>query len=106
MRVASYVEAQLIRAEAAGGATAVGIINARRAALQLPDYTGATDAASIKALILDERNRELFMEGGHRFNDLLRFHIAWKVGNDQNGVPYGPTTCMPLPLSERIAAGG
>ena len=106
MRVASYIEAQLIRAEAAGGATAVGIINARRAALQLPDYTGATDAASIKALILDERNRELFMEGGHRFNDLLRFHIAWKVGNDQNGVPYGPTTCMPLPLSERIAAGG
>ena len=106
MRVASYIEAQLIRGEAAGGATAVGIINARRAALQLPDYTGATDAASIKALILDERNRELFMEGGHRFNDLLRFHIAWKVGNDQNGVPYGPTTCMPLPLSERIAAGG
>jgi hypothetical protein len=106
MRLASYVEAQLIRAEAEGGATAVGIINARRAALQLPDYTGATDAASIRALILDERSREFFMEGGHRYNDLLRFDIQWKVGNDQNGVPYGPTTCMPLPLSERIAAGG
>lgn len=106
MRVASSIEAQLIRAEAAGGSTAVGIINARRAALQLPDYTGATDAASIRALILDERNREFFMEGGHRFNDLLRFDIPWKVGPDQNGVPYGSTTCMPLPLSERIAAGG
>jgi starch-binding outer membrane protein, SusD/RagB family len=106
MRLASYVEAQLIRAEALGGTTAVDIINARRTELQLPLYTGATDAASIKALILDERNREFFMEGGQRYNDLLRFSIPWKVGNDQNGVPYGSTTCMPLPLSERIAAGG
>jgi hypothetical protein len=106
MRLASYIEAQLIRAEALGGTTAVGIINARRAQLGLPSYTGGSDAASVRALVLEERNRELFMEGGHRFNDLLRFEIPWKVGNDQNGVPYGTTTCMPLPLSERIAAGG
>jgi starch-binding outer membrane protein, SusD/RagB family len=106
MRLASYIEAQLIRAEALGGATAAGIINARRAELQLPTYTGGTDAASIRALVLDERNREFFMEGGQRYNDLLRFDIPWKVGNDQNGVPYGTTTCMPLPLSERLAAGG
>lgn len=106
MRLASYVEAQLIRAEALKGATAVGIINARRTELQLPQYTGPNDDASIMALVLDERNREFFMEGGQRYNDLLRFHIAWKVGNDQNGVPYGKTTCMPLPQSERIAAGG
>ena len=106
MRLASYVEAQLIRAEALKGNTAVGIINARRDELQLPHYTGPTDDASIKALVLDERNREFFMEGGQRYNDLLRFKIAWKVGNDQNGVPYGTTTCMPLPLDERLAAGG
>ena len=106
MRLASYIEAQLIRAEALKGATAVGIINARRTQLQLPQYTGPSDDASIKALVLDERNREFFMEGGQRYNDLLRFKIAWKVGNDQNGVPYGTTTCMPLPLNERIAAGG
>lgn len=106
MRLASYVEAQLIIAEALGGTAAVGIINARRTQLQLPQYTGPTDAASIRALVLDERNREFFMEGGHRFNDLLRFDIPWKVGDDQNGVPYGNTTCLPLPLSERLAAGG
>ncbi|MFN2399378.1 MAG: hypothetical protein ABR543_12160 [Gemmatimonadaceae bacterium] len=106
MRLASYIEAQLIIAEAIGGSTAVGIINARRTELQLPLYTGGTDAASIQALVLDERNREFFMEGGHRYNDLLRFDIPWKVGNDQNGIPYGTTTCMPLPLSERLAAGG
>ena len=106
MRLASYIEAQLIRAEALGGTTAVDIINARRTQLQLPLYTGGTDAASIASLVLEERNREFFMEGGHRYNDLLRFNIPWKVGNDQNGVPYGTTTCMPLPLSERLAAGG
>jgi hypothetical protein len=106
MRVASYIEAQLIRAEALGGTTAVGIINARRAQLSLPSYTGATDPASVRALILDERNREFFMEGGQRYNDLLRFDIPWKVGQDQVGTPYGPTTCMPLPQSERIGAGG
>jgi hypothetical protein len=106
MRLASYVEAQLIQAEAVGGTTAVDIINARRTQLQLPQYSGATDAASIQALILDERNREFFMEGGQRYDDLLRFNIPWKVGNDQNGNAYGTTTCMPLPQSERIAAGG
>jgi hypothetical protein len=106
MRMASYIEAQLIRAEALGGTTAVGIVNARRDALQLPQYTGPTDAASVKTLLLDERNREFFMEGGQRYNDLLRFSIPWKTGLDQNGVPYGTTTCMPLPLSEKIAAGG
>jgi hypothetical protein len=106
MRLASYVEAQLIRAEALKGATAVGIINARRTQLGLPQYTGPSDDASVMALVLDERNRELFMEGGQRYNDLLRFKIPWKVGNDQNGVPYGTTTCMPLPLNERLAAGG
>lgn len=102
MRLASYVEAQLIRAEALGGAAAAGIINARRTQLNLPQYTGPTDAVSIRTLVLEERNRELFMEGGHRLNDLLRYDIPWKVGNDQNGVPYGSTTCMPLPANERL----
>jgi hypothetical protein len=106
MRLASYVEAQLIRAEALGGTEAVSIVNARHAQLSLPAYTGPTDAASVDALVLDERNRELFMEGGQRFNDLLRKHVAWKVGNDQTGQPYGSTTCMPLPRSEKITAGG
>jgi hypothetical protein len=106
MRLASSIESELIRAEAALGATAVGIINARRSQLGLPDYTGPTDSASVTALVLDERNREFFMEGGQRYNDLLRYNIPWKVGNDQNGNPYGTTTCMPLPLNERLAGGG
>jgi len=106
MRLASSIESELIRAEAALGATAVGIVNARRTQLGLPSYAGPTDSASVTALILDERNREFFMEGGQRYNDLLRYNIPWKVGNDQNGNPYGTTTCMPLPLNERLGGGG
>jgi len=106
MRLASSIESELIRAEAALGTTAVGVINARRTQLGLPNYAGPTDSASVTALILDERNREFFMEGGQRYDDLLRYNIPWKVGNDQNGNPYGTTTCMPLPLNERLAAGG
>lgn len=106
MRLASYIEAQLIRAEALGGQQAADIVNARRTQLSLPTYTGGVDEASIRALIISERNREFFMEGGHRFNDLIRFNIAWKTGNDQIGAPYGPWRCFPLPTSERIAAGG
>ena len=106
MRLASSIESELIRAEALLGGTAVGIINARRTQLGLPSYAGPTDSASVTALILDERNREFFMEGGQRYNDLLRYNIPWKVGNDQNGNPYGTTTCMPLPLNERLGGGG
>lgn len=106
MRLGSTVEARLIQAEALGGQAAVDLVNARRDDLGLPHYTGPVDDASVRALVLDERNREFFMEGGQRYNDLLRFDLQWKVGNDQNGVPYGTTTCMPLPASERLAAGG
>jgi hypothetical protein len=99
-RLASSVEAQLIKAEALGGSEAIAIIDARRDALGLPHYPGATDPASVTALILDERNREFFMEGGQRINDLLRYHIPWKTGKDQYGDNYGPTTCLPLAKQE------
>src|SRR4029453_19278622 len=71
-RIASYEEAQLILAEAQGGAAAVTAINALRAAVNLHPYTGATDAASIQALVIDERRRALFLEGFRNY-DLQRF---------------------------------
>src|SRR5690606_39317539 len=60
--IARYEEAQLILAEARGGQDAVDIINALRAPHGIPDYTGPTDAASIRNLIIEERRRELFVE--------------------------------------------
>jgi hypothetical protein len=66
-------------------------------------------------LIIEERRRELFVEGGHRMNDMLRFEgtpreIPWlgepgsihPDGVDSVGGAYGDVTCFPLPTVERI----
>jgi starch-binding outer membrane protein, SusD/RagB family len=105
IRAASYEEAQLILAEAQGGAQAVAIVNGLRDAHSLPHYTGATDAASIRQLIIDERQRELFIEGFRNY-DIQRFAIPL---NPAPGTPfpikggtYGNTTCLPLPDIERF----
>jgi hypothetical protein len=101
--IARYEEAQLILAEAQGGAAAVGVINAMRAAVSLKPYAGPVDAASVTSLIVGERQRVLFVEGFRAF-DVERFNqpltpasgTAYRFG----GV-YGHTVCLPLPDIER-----
>jgi hypothetical protein len=103
--LARYAEAQLILAEAQGGAAAVTIINTMRAAVNLKPYTGPTDAASIKTLIASERQRVLFVEGFRAF-DVERFNIdlAPAAGSTYRfGGVYGNTVCLPLPDVERAA---
>jgi hypothetical protein len=104
-RIASYEEAQLILAEAQGGAAAVTIINALRSAAGLQGYTGPTDAASIQALIIDERRRALFLEGFRNY-DMQRFNVPFNpaVGAPfpSKGGTYGNTRCLPLPDVERF----
>ncbi len=105
MPVARYEEAQLILAEAQGGAQAVTIINAMRAAVTLKPYTGATDAASITSLIAGERQRVLFVEGFRGF-DIERFNITLNPAAGSTyrfGGVYGHTVCLPLPDVERFA---
>lgn len=103
--IAKYAEAQLIRAEALGGTQAVTIIDALRDAVSLPHYTGATDAASIKTLIINERRRALFAEGFRNY-DIQRFQIPFSpavgVVFPGKGGTYGNTTCLPLPDIERF----
>lgn len=105
IRVASYREAQLILAEAQGGTQAVTIINALRATHSLPAYTGPTDAASIRNLIIEERRRELFVEGFRNY-DIQRFNVplvpAPGTTYPNKGGSYGNTTCLPLPDIERF----
>ena len=105
IRITSYEEAQLILAEAQGGAQAVTIINALRASAGLQGYTGGTDAASIQALIIDERRRALFLEGFRNY-DLQRFNLPFTpaVGTafPLKGGSYGNTRCLPLPDVERF----
>ncbi len=101
--ITRYAEAQLILAEAQGGASAVTIINTMRAAVNLTPYTGPTDAASIKALIASERQRVLFLEGVRAFDiERLNLPLVPAVGSAylQGGV-YGGTVCFPVPDIEK-----
>jgi hypothetical protein len=102
--IARYAEAQLIIAEIQGGAQAVTTINAMRADAGVTPYTGLIDAASIKNLIISERQRVLFLEGQRNY-DIERFAIPFNpaVGVDfpTGGGQYGNTTCLPLPDIEK-----
>jgi hypothetical protein len=101
--IARYEEAQLILAEAQGGAAAVAIINTMRAAVNLKPYTGATDATSINSLIGSERQRVLFVEGFRAF-DIERLNLALVPAKGtaySAGGLYGSTVCLPLPDIER-----
>jgi starch-binding outer membrane protein, SusD/RagB family len=103
--IARYAEAQLIIAEAQGGANAVTIINAMRTAATLRPYAGPTDAASITKLIASERQRVLFVEGFRAF-DIERFNLDLVPAPGSTyrfGGVYGNTVCLPLPDVERFA---
>jgi hypothetical protein len=97
--IASWREARLITAEIAGGQAAVNAINELRAASGLPAYS-STDPVAIKAQVYEERRRELFLQG-ERINDMLRLDLPFDTGTTSKGVPYGTTTCLPLPDVER-----
>ncbi|MDQ3387983.1 MAG: RagB/SusD family nutrient uptake outer membrane protein, partial [Gemmatimonadota bacterium] len=96
-------EAQLILAEAEGGQTAVGIINGLRTRAGLPLFSSSNPAA-IQAQIIEERRRELFLEG-HHLGDIIRYNLALTPATGTpfaKGGTYGNTTCLPLPNVERL----
>jgi starch-binding outer membrane protein, SusD/RagB family len=95
IRMASWAEAQLIIAEA-DPAQALARINALRAAQNLPAFVGTPT----KADVLEERRRQLFLEG-HRLNDMVRNNLPFPQGSNHKNQPFGPITCMPLPDQER-----
>ena len=109
--IARYDLAQLIIAEAAHAAGdlpgAVAAINRARATAPVApayDGTGQT-AAQVLATIVEDRRRELFLEG-HRLGDMRRLSIPL---NPAAGTPYpggggvyGTQSCFPLPDVERV----
>jgi starch-binding outer membrane protein, SusD/RagB family len=102
--VASGVEAQLILAEAQGGAAAVNIINALHARAGLPQDFASTDPVVILAQIIEERRRELFLQGNRLF-DVNRFNLTQVPSPGlayPKGGSYGTQRCMPLPDVERL----
>lgn len=102
--IATWREARLIQAEAAGGQTAVGIINQLRARHSLPPFASAVEAV-IQAQVQEERRRELFVEG-HRLYDTIRFNVPLKPAPGatfpNGGGTYGQNKCLPLPDVERL----
>lgn len=103
IEIATWEEAQLIIAEAAARTgdpeTAEGIINELHARAGLPSYDAATDG-DVLDHVIQERSRELFQEGGHRLNDMLRLDLPFFSGTDHVGQQYGAATCFPVPLVE------
>ena len=105
MRLASSIEANLIRAEALAQQNqvpaAMALVNARRAQVGLAATSATTQQEAIDTIIA-ERRKELSFEGGHRLNDLLRYNITWKTGtNPFTNRTYGSTTCWPFPTREK-----
>ena len=111
MPIARYAEAQLIVAEASAAAGnvagAVAAINAVRATHTgvPPLEAGSFTAATIQAQIVEERRRELYLEG-HRLGDMRRLGIAFTpaagAAYPGGGGTYGTLTCFPLPDVERV----
>lgn len=101
--LASYAEAQLIIAEVDGGQAAVSIINAFHTAAGLPAFS-STNETEIQAQVIEERDRELFLEG-HRMWTIRRHNLDFNppVGTQYpiKGGTYGDTRCFPLPDIER-----
>jgi starch-binding outer membrane protein, SusD/RagB family len=111
MPIARYAEAQLIVAEArvaandlAGAATAINAARGGRAALGTYSAAGQT-AAQVLEQIVEERRRELFLEG-HRLGDIRRYALpltpAAGTPYPGGGGVYGSQSCFPLPDVERI----
>lgn len=98
IELATWEEAQLILAEAQGGQDAVEAINRVRQDEGLPTFS-SSDETEILEQVLEERRRELYLEG-HRLNDVLRHGLPFDEGLNHKGAPFGDTTCLPLPEAE------
>jgi len=119
--IASHREALLFIAEASAVTgdldRAREIINHFHEVAGIPPVT-VEDTPTQEAVIrqvIEERRRELFVEGGHRHRDQVRwmgtpYHIPFlgepgsdhPDGVDQYGQVYGTTTCLPVAQNEQI----
>ena len=107
--IAKWSEAQLIIAEndVANNqlSAAIAIINTLQdRANHQPHYSGPSTQAAVLAQIVEERRRELFLEG-HRLGDLRRYNLPFTPATGTPyafGGTYGRETCFPLPDVERI----
>ena len=115
MVMASGKEALMFLAEtkarSANSTGAIADMNTLRTTAGVPIITGTP--ADIMALVIEERKRNFFLEGGHRLVDMIRFRggsynipflgeagSIHPEGLDQTGAEYGTLTCWELPAVE------
>ena len=109
IRIASGAEAQLIVAEAdiaAGTAASLqnaeAIVNGFRSRGNQPPLAAA-DQATLRAALIEQRRRELFLEGQH-LGDVIRFDVTLTPPAGTRfpaGGVYGSRKCLALPDVER-----
>jgi len=98
INLASYIEAQLIYAEAVATSDAQGAkdaINRVRGIAGVAPLDGS-EGSDLTAVVLEERRRQLFSEGT-RLGDMLRKSIPFPSGVNFKNQLFGPMTCVPLP---------
>lgn len=119
--IASSREAKLFIAEASALSndltTAIGILNDFHTAAGIPsvDATDLPTQEDVVRHVIEERRRELYVEGGHRQRDHLRwrgtqYNIPYlgEAGSDHpNGIDdqgqiYGSTTCFVVAQNEQL----
>jgi len=105
--IGRWAEAQLIIAEVdrtTNLQSAVSIINVLHTRAGLPAFS-SNDPNQVLYQIIDERRRELFLEG-HRLGDIIRFHLPLVpvpgTPFPKAGGAYGSQLCFPLPDIERL----
>ena len=96
--IASYIESQLILAEASTDQTEkLAALNRVRALSNIAPLAGpVTDD-----IIIEERRRQLFSEG-QRYVDMLRKKLPFQSGTNRKGQTYSDLTCIPLPDVETL----
>ena len=102
--IASWIEAQLILAEARGGAEGVLILQNLRTSAGLPGLSAA-EIADFVGTLREERRRFLWLQGNRWFDvrrDNLTLTPAVGAAYSKGGT-YGDQRCWPLPDVERSA---
>ncbi len=106
IRLASKIEANYIAAEAQGTAAMLALISSRRAANNLPAYSGATDDHSVLVEFLTQRTYEFYVEGKHmgdyrRYPNDLPFLVPAGTAYRKPNVPaYADGKCWPISIQE------
>jgi hypothetical protein len=105
--IASGDEAQLIVAEAdiaTNPTNTVTILNTFRARGNQGVYAGGLTPAELRAEVIDQRRRELYLEGQH-LGDVIRYGITLRPAQGTpfpGGGNFENQVCLPLPQTERL----